>query len=363
MRTLLYMTGLILLATPAMTQPVSGWKTDWDNRSVDISEIISGGVPKDGIPPIDSPKYVSVDEAREWLGNREPVVAVTVSGEARAYPLQILTYHEIVNTSIGGKPVTVTFCPLCYSTLVFDRELDGVIYDFGVSGMLRHSDLVMYDRQTESLWQQILGKAIVGELNGKQLTIIPSQLISFEQFAETYPDASILSRETGHRRNYGTNPYPGYDDIDDRPFLYRGELDDRLPPMERVVTVLINDQAMAYPFRLTRKRKVINDEIGSISIVVFHTKGARSALDKTSIRQSEEIGSTGVFDRTVDGRVLTFAYKGKKIIDVETKSVWDITGRAIEGPSAGKQLKSIAHGNYFSFAWFAFKPDSQIYSD
>ncbi|MDX1430352.1 MAG: DUF3179 domain-containing (seleno)protein, partial [Rhodothermales bacterium] len=143
------------------------WKTDWDKRSVNLDEIISGGVPKDGIPPIDRPKFVSPSSASSWVGDREPVILLAIEGDARAYPLQIMTYHEIVNDEVGGEPVTVTFCPLCYSAIVFRRTLDGRVYDFGVSGMLRYSDLIMYDRQTESLWQQILGEAIVGELTGR----------------------------------------------------------------------------------------------------------------------------------------------------------------------------------------------------
>ncbi|NND72413.1 MAG: DUF3179 domain-containing protein [Rhodothermales bacterium] len=363
MRFLSLVVAITFVPILVSAQPVQGWKTDWNNRSIDLSEIISGGVPKDGIPPVDSPEYVPVEDARNWIDDREPVVLVTVGGESRAYPLQILTFHEIVNTEVGGKPVAVTFCPLCYSTLVFDRELEGVIYDFGVSGMLRFSDLLMYDRQTESLWQQILGTAVVGELNGKQLHTFPSQIISFKQFYERHPDALVLSRNTGHTRDYGTNPYPGYDDIDDRPFLFRGEIDDRLPPMERVVTVSIADAAKAYPYRVTRKRNVINDEVGTIKLVVFHTKGATSALDKSNIKKSEEIGSTGVFERMLDGQLLTFSYQKKRIVDTETNSVWDITGRSVEGPLAGRQLTPVTHGNYFSFAWFAFKPGTGVYRE
>ena len=347
----------------ASSQNRSGWKTDWDNTSIDVSEILSGGVPRDGIPPIDNPKYVSIADARRWIGGREPVIQVVIDNDARAFPLQILTYHEIVNAIVGGRPIAVTFCPLCYSSIAFDRELDSVVYDFGVSGLLRFSDMIMYDRQTESLWQQVTGQAIVGDMNGRSLNVIPTQLISFEQFASRHPDGKVLSKETGHVRNYGTNPYVGYDDITDRPFLYTGELDDRLPPMERVVAVELGGLTKAYPFRTTRKRRVVNDNVGGQDIVVFHVKGAVSALDKANISRSEAIGSTGVFSRVVDDTLLSFSFVDKNITDAETGSTWDITGFATSGKLEGTQLEPVVHGNYFSFAWFAFKPATQIYSE
>lgn len=353
---------LILFSGATYGQDRSSWKTNWSKASVNPDEIISGGVPRDGIPPIDDPVFVSVSSAAEWIDDREPVILVTVESDVRAFPLQIMTYHEIVNTTIGEIPVSVTFCPLCYSTIVFKRKLGDVLYDFGVSGLLRHSDLIMYDRQTESLWQQITGEAIVGDMTGSVLESLPSQIVSFEQFARRYPDAQVLSRETGFDRNYGSNPYPGYDDIDDRPFLFRGDYDERLRPMERVVTVAVGEEAKAYPYSVTRKARVINDELGGVSLVVFHLDGAVSALDKSAIRRSSEIGTTGVFSRVVDGRSLTFSYRKKAIVDDQTGSTWDVTGHAIDGELEGVRLDPVIHGNYFSFAWFVFRPDSGVYA-
>ncbi len=214
--------GLFVSIASAQSNYPSGWETDWENRSVDLSEIMSGGVPRDGIPSIDAPRFVSIDAAADWLGDREPVIMLQTGASARAYPLQIMTYHEIVNDELGGVPVVVTFCPLCYSAIAYRRTVGKKVYEFGVSGMLRHSDLIMYDRQTESLWQQIDGEAIVGDLTGTMLEPLPAQIVSFAQFAARFPAGSVLSRETGHARNYGTNPYRGYDDIDERPFLFRG---------------------------------------------------------------------------------------------------------------------------------------------
>ena len=144
----------------------AGWRTDFSRHTVPYSEIMSGGVPRDGIPPLDNPSFVTQDEADDYVEDQEPVVVFEANGEAKAYPLQILTWHEIVNDEVGGLPVSVTYCPLCNSAVAFDRRLDGVVYDFGTSGNLRNSDLVMWDRQTESWWQQLTGEAIVGELAG-----------------------------------------------------------------------------------------------------------------------------------------------------------------------------------------------------
>jgi hypothetical protein len=353
--------GLDVSEASAQSNYPSGWKTDWENRSVDLAEIMSGGVPRDGIPSVDAPRFVSIDAAANWLGDREPVIMLQTGASARAYPLQIMTYHEIVNDELGGVPVTVTFCPLCYSAIAYRRTVGKKVYEFGVSGLLRHSDLIMYDRQTESLWQQIDGEAIVGDLTGTVLEPLPAQIVSFAQFAARFPDGSVLSRDTGHVRSYGTNPYRGYDDIDERPFLFRGDVDDRLPPMEKVVALSLGEQTIAYPHSVTRARRVINDMIDAVPLVIFHVDGAVTALGHAVIRDAEIIGTTGVFDRRVDGRTLSFEFEDGLIRDAETGSVWDVTGQAISGPLAGRSLQPIVHGNYFSFAWFAFQPGSQVY--
>lgn len=338
-----------------------GWRTNFDKTSIDLNEIMSGGPPKDGIPAIDKPKFVSVTEAYDWLSKNEPVISLRIDGEARAYPLQILIWHEIVNDEIAGKPVTVTFCPLCYTAIAFDRRLNDKVYSFGVSGMLRHSDMVMYDRETESFWQQISGEAIVGEMNGKTLNQFPSQIVSFEQFAKAFPKGRVLSRDTGHSRDYGRNPYTGYDDIERTPFLFRGKPDNRLRPMEKVVAVNLGKSAKAYPYSITREQRVIHDEIGAEKAVIFHSEGAASALDAVKISESKEAGTTGVFSRIVDGRSLTFKYSDGEFIDQETQSHWNIFGEAISGELKGKTLRPLTHGDYFAFAWLVFRPETEVY--
>ena len=338
-----------------------GWKTDFSKRNVEFSEISSGGPPRDGIPPIDEPVFTTFDDADDWLNSQEPVIALEIEGDARAYPLQVLIWHEIVNDQVGGVPVSVTFCPLCNSAITFDRRLDGRVHDFGTSGNLRNSDLIMWDRQTETWWQQLTGEGIVGELTGKRLTFLPSAVISWEDFKATYPDGQVLSRETGFARRYGENPYVGYDRADSPPFLFDGDLDGRLLPKERVAAVNIGEVDAAFPFTTLSEEKVVNYTVAGQDLVVFFKPGTRSALDQLLIGDSREVGATGIFDPELDGQKLTFRAEGGKFVDNETGSTWSILGRAIEGPSTGQQLTPIVHANHLWFAWAAFKPDTLIY--
>lgn len=339
-----------------------GFKTNTDKRTIDLNELRSGGPGKDGIPAIHKPKFVSARKNVRWLKPAEPVIALTVNGQARAYPLQVLIWHEMVNDRIGDVPVLVTFCPLCYTAIVFERTIDGKEYTFGVSGMLRHSNMVMYDRKTESLWQQATGEAIVGDMVDRKLNTLPAQIISYEQFRRAYPEGLVLSRNTGFKRDYGRNPYVGYDDINNRPFGYQGEYDGRVAPMEKLITVTIKKTHKAYPYSITSKQRVINDQIADVPITVFHTEGALSALDAARMANSRPSGSTGVFDRRLDGKTLSFQSDGNLFVDKETSSTWNITGKAVTGPLAGKQLKPIAHGDFFAFTWLIFRPKTEIYS-
>ncbi len=257
--------------------------------------------------------------------------------------------------------MVVTFCPLCNAALAFDRTLDGRVYEFGTSGLLRNSDLVMYDRTSESLWQQFTGEAIAGELTGSQLRFLPAGIISFGDFREAHPDGSVLSRDTGYDRDYGANPYVGYDNIDQSPFLFRGDPDGRLPAMERVVAVELDGVDIAYPFSSVTEAGVINDSRAGSGLVIFHEGGTASALGERVIAESADIGATGVFRPLVDGRKLTFRREGGAIVDEETGSTWNILGQATGGPLAGSQLEPLVHGNHFWFAWAAFKPDTIIY--
>ncbi len=339
-------------------------KTDFSKHSIPYSEIQSGGPPRDGIPAIDNPRFVGVAEADAWLQPQEPVVLLELGGEARAYPLQILIWHEIVNDVVGGVPVVVTWCPLCNTGIAFRRDVDGRVLDFGTTGRLRFSNLIMYDRQTESWWQQATGEAIVGEMTGRRLTFLPAGLVSWQDFKEAHPGGRVLSRETGYSRPYGTNPYLGYDDIGQFPFLYRGPtIPGKLPAMARVLTVELGGEAVAYPYDVLARVKVVNDTVGGEPIVVFWRKGTASPLDASAVAGGRDVGSASAFSRLVAGRPLTFEAAGEQFRDRETGTIWDLLGRAQRGPLAGHRLEPVTAINHFWFSWAAFKPETRIYSE
>ncbi len=347
----------------AMKSHTRNWNTNFDRRAIEWDEVRSGGPPRDGIPSIDNPQFVTFEEANEWIVDVEPVVSLEVNGEARAYPLQILTWHEIVNDEIGDVPVVVTFCPLCNSAIVFDRRFEDDVFEFGVSGLLRNSDLIMYDRTTETLWQQFTGEGLVGDLTGEQLDFIPSQLISYANFKDAYPDGQVLSRATGFNRAYGQNPYAGYDTLAGRPFLFTGELDERLAPVDRVVTVRFaeEDVDVAYPLATLAEMGAINDEPASHPIVVFHLPGTASALGASTIAEADDVGATAVFSRNVAEQTLTFSREGEFFVDAETGTKWNIAGQAVEGELVGEELEQLVAADHFWFSWAAFRPNTIIY--
>lgn len=337
-----------------------GWQTNFELSVVSYGEILSGGVPRDGIPPIDAPKFVTAAEADEWLNDREPVVVYANDGDVRAYPLQILTWHEIANDVVGGRPVAVTFCPLCNSALVFDREVLGATMRFGVSGNLRNSDLIMWDDLTETWWQQLTGEAIVGDLAGYFLDPLPAQLIGYGEFKASFPNGVVLGRDTGFRRDYGRNPYPGYDAARGSPFLFRGDLDDRLRSGERVVAIELGGEAVAYAFTHLQSVGVVNDVVGGVPVVVFWSPDTASALDARSIADAKAVGSGVAFGREVAGRTLTFEPGDGVFTDRETSSTWSISGEAVAGALEGIQLPPVVHANHFWFAWAAFYPETRL---
>lgn len=350
------------LASPTNAQlPARGdWKTDLSKASIDIADLIGGGPAKDGIPAIRDPKFVSIDDARAWVADPEPVMVVDAGSEVRIYPIQILIWHEMVNDVIGDLAVLVSYCPLCNSAIVFDRTVDGKVYDFGVSGMLRHSDMIMFDRQTDSLWQQLTGESVVGELTGKRLWIVSSQMVDFASARNSYPAARVLSKETGHDRAYGSSPYAGYDMGGRTMFPVPYQSKGQTRPLDRLVTIQTEDGAKAHLLEEVRKARVRADKIGDTRYVIFAEPTATSPLDKPNISESKGVGSVGVFSPNVDGRELKFRNRGSKIVDRETGSEWNIFGKAVAGELEGKELKAINHGVFYAFAWLSFYPDTRV---
>lgn len=347
---------------------------------IPLEEIRSGGPPPDGIPPIDRPRFGSAAEAQNWLKPTEPVVALVHGGDARAYPLQILTWHEIVNDTVGGDPITVTFCPLCNSAMAFDRRvsttsearalLDGIdeaVLDFGTSGRLYQSNLVMYDRQTKSLWLQFTGQGVTGPFMGTDLEFVPVQILAWRDVRSAHPGVRVLSRDTGFDRSYGRNPYVGYDTIEDRPFLFDGPLDDRMRAMDRVATIVRGDDAVAFPFaRLDRLAgesglAVVHERVGGQDIVVLFKRGAASALDTSEIAQGRDVGAVGIFEAVRGDEPVRLRVRGDVFVDEQTGSTWNILGEATSGPLAGSRLRPLHHDHTFWFVWAAFHPDARIW--
>lgn len=300
---------LVLLATSpglALAGPREwareGWKTDFTRSSVPFEEIISGGPPRDGIPSIDDPKFAKASDVSD-IGAREPVIQFGLDGDVRAYPLRVLTWHEIANDVVAGKPVAVTYCPLCNAAIVFDRRVGGQVLAFGTTGKLRHSDLVMYDRQTESWWQQFTGEAIVGSMTGKKLKLLPSRIVSFGAFRKAHPDGPVLVPNNPAFRDYGRNPYASYDTAA-VPFLYRGDLPEDIPAMAHVVVVRTGQAPLIVSLERVREGGFEQD-----GYRIVYEAGVASALDSPAIAQGREIGTVRV---TRNGRDvphdITFAF-------------------------------------------------------
>lgn len=288
--------------------PWENWKTDFTKTSIDISEIISGGPPKDGIPAINDPKFVSIATAEKHMDGREPVLSLSIKGDHRAYPLGVFMRHEIANDVVGGKPVVVTYCPLCNSAIVFDAMIDGKRHDFGTTGRLRNSDLVMYDRQTESWWQQFTGKALIGHYVGRQLHVIPSRIESFLQFKKRFAKGRVMAGLGGRLDGYGNNPYTGYDTAQ-RPFLYNGEMPKGIDPMARVVVVNKGNSPLVITLDKIRKAKKL--KMGEYEF--SWKEGQASALDTSRIADGREVGNLVVQKASGDKKVdaiheITFAF-------------------------------------------------------
>ena len=321
MRLALALGLLVLLAAAATTRAdPQAWRGEWpgadfSRHSVPYDEIISGGPPKDGIPAIDAPSFIPAAEAT-GLSPHEPVIAVRIAAEARAYPLRILIWHEIVNDTLGGVPIAVTWCPLCNSAVVFDRRSGGRTLSFGTTGKLRNSDLVMYDRETESWWQQFGGNCIVGTIAGAELALLPMRVESFERFRARFPAGQVLLPPDDGRR-YGRNPYTGYDGSA-KPFLYRGTYAGPVPPLARVVAV----GGEAWTLDLVRARRRI--EAGDL--VITWEPGQSSPLDAAEIADGRDIGNVVVQRRTSGGL---------------EDAVYDVS---------------------FAFAFHAFHPDAPIHT-
>ncbi len=330
---------------------------------IDPSEIRSGGPPPDGIPPIDEPQFISVAEADEWLADTEPVLLLDIEGDVRVYPVQILIWHEIVNDTVGGVPVSVTYCPLCNSAITFERTIGDTETTFGTSGSLYVANLVMYDRATESLWNQLDGRAVVGMLTGQVLNQLSSPMVAWSEILEFQPDALVLDRDrTGVSRAYGTNPYTGLDNPDGQPFLFNGEVDVRAKAMQRIVAVERNGEAAAWTLDAIAGSDAATTAgaVGGDPVVIFWKAGQSSALEQSELSAGRDVGTVGVFSPTVGDRTLEFVVENDEFVDAQTGTTWNLLGAAVGGELEGSQLTPVVFVRTFWFSWSTFRPDTTL---
>jgi hypothetical protein len=319
-----------------------------ENRNiVPPEQIVNGGPPPDGIPSIDNPKFIQIQKAEEFLEDSDLVVGLNINGDIRAYPLQILVWHEIVNDKVGNTPVAVTYCPLCFTNQVFNRTMnDGQILEFGTSGKLYNSNLVMYDRTTKSLWSQAMAQGIGGTFAGIKLERIPFDVAYWKEWKQLYPDSKVLSTDTGSTRPYGADPYGDYYTNGEILFPVSNS-DDRLGPKEIVIGLENKGQYKAFKLQEIEDKKVINNQVNGKPIVLFslHPFMAR------------------VYDPVVNGQTLEFNYniKDKKFVDKQTNSMWNFDGKSSSGQMKGKQLTRLSFDEGFWFEWVAFHPETELY--
>jgi hypothetical protein len=333
-------------ATPA-PPTADARTTDEGTRYVVHPSRLLQGCPggTDCIPAIDDPSFQDA-EAADWLDDADLVIGVTVDGEAKAYPLRILNAHEIVNDEVGGRPVAVTYCPLCRSGIVFDRRVGGATLTFGVSGKLLNANLVMYDRQTGTYWSQLNGSAVVGPQMPRELDVVPSAITTWGEWRERHPDGRVLSRDTGiyPKSTYGSNPYAGYANSS-RVGFGVDDVDGRLPPKEVVYGVTVGDESVAYPEAAVRREDVLNDVVGGVPVVLV---------------ADQRDGGVAVFLGEAGGETLTFAVRDGELVD-GTGNRWSFDGEALEGPHEGTRLDRLnSHGVYW-FAWSQFHPGTDVY--
>jgi hypothetical protein len=301
---------------------------------------------RDAIPPLHAPAYENGSKAK-WLSPDDLVLGYTAGGRAWAYPLRILNFHEIVNDVLAGEPVLISYCPLCYSGIVYSRKLGGQILTFGNTSALYQSDMVMVDYQTGSYWWQVAGEAIVGPLTGRRLSVLPSQISSWGAWLELYPETAVLSRDTGFQRDYSRDPF-----LDFQEYLNTGRFafpvsgavrDFRLQPGARVLAVHAGSEVQVYPLEGDGPA-AYNAEVDGEGVVIL-------------IRSP---GQGAAFSADIEGKRLHFSAAGDQFVDEGTGSTWSEAGEAVGGPLAGAQLNPLPSKTTFWYAIVAAEPDLQL---
>ncbi len=318
-----------------------------DGRMVSLVSV----VPKDSILAIFDPTLIAAAQAPEQFNDADMVLGVSVNGEHRAYGVAFLSSIEVVNDVVGGRPIAVTWCPLCSTGIAYAREIDGRILTFGVSGKLLMNSLVMYDRETDSLWSQFLGVAISGPLSGTALEPMGLTITEWSTWRDLHPDTLVLGQ---HGLRF-TDPYEQYYQSGTPGVVGRREPDARLGTKELVVGLKLESAQKAYPFRYLSETPVVNDRVGGTDVLVVFD--ARSASGVVFDRRAGE--RTLLFERAEGGASGTVA----PIVDVQTGTLWEgLTGEALRGPLAGQRLVRLPSTHVFWFAWADFHPDTELYT-
>ena len=320
------------------------------DRAVPLTEASSQLIERlrDAIPPIHNPKYQAA-EAADWLGPKDVILGYVVGEEAWAYPVRILNLHEIVNDGLAGEPVLISYCPLCYSGIVYSRRLGDRVLTFGNTSALYESDMVMLDYETGSYWWQVAGEAIVGPLTREQLSLLPSTMATWGDWRRLHPNTLVLSRDTGHPRNYDRDPFVGYaEGVNEGLFAFpvsEAGRDARLRPAAVVLALRLGEEARAYP--LTELgRGAFMDTLAGRDVVVF----------------ADPEGPYGAaFVPQAGDQPLTFSGVGDVFTDVETGSLWDLSGLATDGPLAGSRLEPLPVKTSFWFALIAAEPEITVF--
>ena len=320
-------------------------ETNGVKHIIPLDKIKGGGPPKDGIPSIDNPIFTNIQNSN-FMSDSDTVIGLEINGETRAYPIFILVWHEIVNDIVGDTPVSVTYCPLCYTNQVFERIIDGQEVEFGTSGKLYNSNLLMYDRFTESYWSQALGMAVTGELSGYQLDLVPFDVITWGDWKTLHPDTLVLTTDTGHIRSYATDPYGSYY-TEPRIMFPVEHSDDRMNPKEIILGFNQDGFYKAYKQNDIESNVLINDSIGETPVLLVSLFSENSRA----------------FERIIDGEILDFTYADGKIFDTQTNSEWNYDGLSISGEHEGKQLERMSIEPGFWFAWVAFHPKTLVFGD
>ncbi len=344
------------------------WKTDTTKHTVSYAQLTIAAA-KDEIQTLGFPEFITRNDSFYNYYEFEPAIVVNFGGEAWAYPLSILTLYELANDSVGGKQIMVTFCPMCNAALVYNRQVksakDERLLTFGISGLLMHNDMVMYDHETESWWEQLMGAGIAGEYSGVEMKMLPALLISVKDYFDRYPDGKILSPvpmnmylKTHAHRPFHHLEHSGHLS---RKYYLPEKTDPRLPPQEHVLDIRVEGHDRIYPFHALAKQQVVNETVGKSPLVIFYHDETVSVLDKDNLAKAKRTGSATAFESKLNGVTYIFRKSGDYFVDAQTGSVWDITGYCREGTLKGQQLGMLPQSNHFAFAYLAFFPNAEIF--